>query len=123
MKPGDRQQIPTVAEAVRRAAALCDPAATDWAVTALLESFEDDDRPATAVEDLVGELGSTVGGVDPEGDSPAAAMTAAAAVWLSTNIDSADDRDRVLRESARLGFGDSVPADVADWLSAEGVTT
>ena len=121
MKPGDRQGIPTVAEAVTRAAALCDPAAGDWAVTALLESFEDDDRPATAVEDLVGELGSTVGGVDPEGDSPAAAMTAAVAVWLSTNIDSAGDRERVLREAARLGFGDGVPTDVAEWLEAEGV--
>lgn len=120
MKPGDRQGIPTVAEAVTKAAALCDPQATDWAVTALLESFEDDDRPATAVEDLVGELGSTVGGVDPEGDSPAAAMTAAVAFWLATNIDAAGDRERVLRESARLGFGERIPDEVNAWLEAEG---
>lgn len=122
MQPGDRKQIPTVAEAVTRAASLCDPAGGDWAVTALLESFEDDDRPATAVDDLVGELGSTVEGVDPEGDSPAAAMTAAAAVWLSTNFDSAEDRERVLREGARLRFGDGVPAHVAGWLAAAGVS-
>jgi hypothetical protein len=121
VKPGDRQGIPTVAEAVTRAAALCDPSAGDWAVTAMIESFEDDDRPTTAVEDLAGELGSTAEGVDPEGDSPAVAMTAAAAVWLSTNIDSADDRERVLREAARLGFGDGIPANVAAWLEAEGV--
>jgi len=120
MKAGDRQGIPTVGEAVSKAAALCDPEAADSAVTALLEIFEDDERPATAVDDLVAELGSTVGGVDPEGDSPAAAMVAAAAIWLATNID-ADDRERVLRESARLSFGDHPPADVAEWLEAEGV--
>lgn len=120
MKPGDRQGIPTVAEAVSKAAGLCDPEAADWAVTALLEIFEDDERPATAVDDLGAELASTVGGVDPEGDSPAAAMVAAAAIWLATNID-ADDRERVLRESARLSFGDHPPADVAEWLEAEGV--
>jgi hypothetical protein len=121
VKPGDRQGIPTVSEAVSKAAHVCDPAATDWAVTALLESFEDDDRPTTAVDDLAEELGSTVGGVDPEGDSPAAAMTAAAAFWLSTNIGAADDRERVLRESARLSFGHDTPADIADWLAAEGI--
>ena len=121
MKPGDRQGIPTVGEAVGKAAGVCDPGGADWAVTALVESFEDDDRPATAVEDLVGELGSTVGGVDPEGDSPAAAMTAAVAVWLATNVDQADDRERVLREAARLGFGDDAPPSVTQWLEAEGV--
>jgi len=121
MKPGDRQGVPTVAEAVSAAASVVDPEQSDWAVTVLLESFEDDERPATSVEDLVGELGSTVGGLDPEGDSPAAAMTAAAAVWLATNIDAAGDRDRVLRESARLGFGDRMPANVSEWLTQEGV--
>ena len=29
---------------------------------AMFEAYEDDDRPATAVEDLGGELGSTAGG-------------------------------------------------------------
>lgn len=121
MKPGDRQGVPTVSEAVSAAASVVDPEQSDWTVTVLLESFEDDERPATAVDDLVGELGSTVGGLDPEGDSPAAAMTAAAAVWLATNIDAVGDRDRVLRESARLGFGDRMPDKIAEWLSEAGV--
>jgi hypothetical protein len=121
VKPGDRQGVPTVAEAVSKAAAVCDPTGADWSVTAFLESFEDDDRPATAVEDLSGELGSTAAGVDPEGDSPAVLMAAAAAFWLATNIDAAEDRDRVLRESAKLAYGDAMPAGVDDWLEAQGV--
>jgi hypothetical protein len=121
MRPGDRHEIPTVSEAVSRAAALCDPAAADGAVTALVASFELDDRPATAVDDLAGILGSTVGGVDPEGDSPAASVAAAVALWLAVNPADGDDRKRILRESVRLGFGDQVPPAVAEWLVIEGV--
>ncbi|HET9152943.1 MAG TPA: hypothetical protein VFN85_02365 [Solirubrobacterales bacterium] len=51
MKPGNRETVPTVADVVREAAAICDPGGADAAVTALFESFEDDDRPATAAED------------------------------------------------------------------------
>src|SRR4028119_475537 len=105
VKPGDRNQVPTVAEIVRDAMALTDPAGHDDGVIALYEAFEDDDRPATAVEDLGGELGSTAGGIDPEGDSPAVEMTAAAAFWLATNPAQADDRERTLREGARLVYG------------------
>ena len=54
-----------MSQVVSRAAAICDPAGSDIAVTALIESFEDDERPTTAVSDLAGELGSTVGGIDP----------------------------------------------------------
>jgi hypothetical protein len=122
MRPGDRHEIPTVSEAVSRAAAICDPAAADGAVTALVASFELDDRPATAVDDLAGVLGSTVGGVDPEGDSPAASAAAAVAFWLASNPDPGDDRELVLRESVRLGFGDKVPGDVTAWLSEQGVS-
>jgi hypothetical protein len=118
VRPGDRKPIPTVAEAVERAAAICDPDGHDDAVRALIESFEDDERPVTAVEDLSGELTSVARGIDPEGDSPAAEMTAAAAVWLSTNADQADDRPHVLREAARLHFGGDPPPHVADWLAA-----
>jgi hypothetical protein len=52
MKPGNRETVPTVADVVREAAAICDPGGADAAVTALFESFEDDDRFATAAEDL-----------------------------------------------------------------------
>ncbi len=121
VKPADRQGIPTVAEAVAKAAALCDPAGHDDGVIAFLESFEDDTRPATAVEDLAGELGSTAGGIDPEGDSPAIEMTAATAFWLATNIDQAGDPQRALREAARLAYGEHPPQRLADWLAEQGV--
>jgi hypothetical protein len=121
MKPAERKEIPSVAEAVARAATICDPEGRDLGVTAFVESYEDDDRPATSVEDLAGELTSVADGIDPEGDSGAVEMTAAAAFWLATNFDQADDRDRVLRESARLVFGEHPPDHIAEWLAAQGV--
>ena len=111
-----------MAEVIRDAVALTDPAGHDDAVVAMFEAFEDDDRPTSAVEDLGGELGSTAGGIDPEGDSPAVEMTAAAAFWLATNPAHAGDRERTLREAARLAFGDSVPERLQAWLTEQGIT-
>jgi hypothetical protein len=122
VKPGDRNQVPTVGEIVRDAAALTDPAGHDDGVIAMFEAYEDDGRPATAVEDLGGELGSTAGGIDPEGDSPAVEMTAAAAFWLATNPDQAHDRDRTLREGARLAYGGQMPDRIQAWLAEQGIT-
>jgi hypothetical protein len=123
MKPGSRETIPTISEVVREATAICDPEGTDTAVIGLFESFEDDDRPTTAAEDLQGELLSTVRGIDPEGDSPAALAAAAAAVWLATNPSQADNGDHVLREGTRLVFEGSPPAPLADWLGARAIDT
>lgn len=121
MKPGSRETIPTISEVVREAAAICDPEGTDAAVTGLFESFEDDDRPTTAAEDLQGELLSTVRGIDSEGDNPAALAAAAAAVWLATNPSQADNGDHVLREGVRLVFEGSPPEPLAEWLAGRGV--
>jgi hypothetical protein len=121
MKPGARKTIPTVSEVVREATAICDPEGTEGAVIAFFESFEDDDRPATAAEDLQGELLSTVRGIDPEGDDPAALAAAAAAVWLATNPGQADNGDHVLREGTRLVFEGAPPEPLAEWLAARGV--
>jgi hypothetical protein len=121
MKPGSRETIPTISEVVREAAAICDPEGADTAVTGLFESFEDDDRPTTAAEDLQGELLSTVRGIDPEGDNPAALAAAAAAIWLATNPSQADNGDHVLREGTRLVFEGNPPEPVAEWLTARGI--
>ncbi len=121
MKPGSRETIRTISEVVREAAAICDPEGTETAVTGLFESFEDDDRPTTAAEDLQGELLSTVRGIDPEGDNPAALAAAAAAIWLATNPSQADNGDHVLREGTRLVFEGDPPEPVAAWLAARGV--
>ena len=122
MRPGDRELIPTVSEAVRDACAICDPEGADTVVTALFEAFEDDDRPATASEDLGGELLETVRGIDPDGLSGAAQMAAAAAVWLATNPSRADDHEHVLREGARLVFSRQPPAAADAWLAERGVS-
>jgi hypothetical protein len=121
MRPGNRETVPTVSEVVREAAAITDPDGADDAITAFFESFEDDDRPTTAVEDLSDVLLSTTRGIDPEDDDPAALATAAAAFWLATNPDQADNGDHVLREGARLAFDGSPPEPVNQWLEARGV--
>lgn len=114
MRTGDHETIPTVFEVVRDAAVICDPDARDTVVTALVEGFEDDDRPATAAEDLAGELLRTARAIDPE--DPAALATAASAAWLATNPGQADDGDLVLREGVRFVFADDPPITLSEWL-------
>jgi hypothetical protein len=121
VKPGNRETIPTISEAVREATAIVDPEGTDTAVLGFFESFEDDDRPTTAAEDLRGELMSTVRGIDPEGDDPAAMAAAAAAFWLATKPHQADNGDHVLREGVRLVFEGNPPEPLAEWLAVRGV--
>lgn len=122
MKPGDRKPIPTVAEVVQRAVALCDPSGRETGMRAFLEAFEDDDRPVTAVEDLAGELLGVARNIDPDRESPAVEMSAASAVWLATNMDQAEDRERVLREAARLVYGDRMPENLRTWVEREVAT-
>jgi hypothetical protein len=124
MRPGSHERIPTVSEVVREATAIADPDGTETAVAALYDSFEDDDRPATAAEDLRRELFSTLRAIDPEEDEPAAWAAVAAAVWLSRNpslIDKGDQGDRVLREGVRLVFKGKPPEPLAEWLGARGI--
>jgi hypothetical protein len=122
MRTGDREPIPTVSEAVREAAAICDPNGADAGVRGLIDSFEDDDRPVTAVEGFEEELTSVERGIDPDQDTPAAQMTVAAAIWLSTNPDQEHhQQEHVLRESALLYFHGDPPADVAEWLREAGI--
>jgi hypothetical protein len=122
MKPGDRNPIWPVSEAVRESAAIVDPEGREAGVRGLLEAYEDDDRPVTAVEDLEGELRSDAAGIDPDEDTPEVAMTCAAALWLATNPDQEGEREHVLREAARLWFEGKPPSYVKDWLAAEGVS-
>jgi hypothetical protein len=125
MPQGDHQRIPTVAEAVRDAAAIVDPGDSDDAITALYEIYEDDDRPVTAVEDLPGTLVATAEGIDPEGDDGAVLACAAAAAWLGMHPhDRNEDHEpeHVLREGVRIAFRGDVPPQVESYLSARGVS-
>ena len=112
-----------MASAVTRAAAICDPDRRSDGVRALVESFEDDDRPASAAEDLSGELESTARAIDPPGEEPEVLATGAAAAWIAATGEPAGDGDRVLQEGTRLFFGGEVLDGVADWLRARGVGT
>jgi hypothetical protein len=124
MPQSSHHRTPTVSEAVRDAAAIVDPGDADDAIMALYEVYEDDDRPVTAVEDLVGTLVATAKGIDPEGDDGAVLAAAAAAAWIGMNPrDRNEDHeaDHVLREGARMAFGKDVPSQVESYLSGRGV--
>jgi hypothetical protein len=112
---------PTVSHAFERAAALTDPDDHDDVVAAVVERVEDDDRPAASVEDLEEFAWEVVGREDPEGDSPAGQMMAAAAMWLATHPEQDHDREHVLREAARLAFRGDPPGNVAEWLAEAGI--
>jgi hypothetical protein len=116
-----RTDIQSVSEVVREAAAICDPDGHDDVVNSLRARFEDDDRPALGVDDLQGELRGMLEGVDPEGDSPAAQMTAAVATFLAASPAEADRGDAALRHAAKVWFGDDPPEPVRDWLRDQGV--
>ena len=113
--------IKTVSELVRHAAAICDPDGQDDVVASIYTRFEDDDRPAFGVDDLRGELRGMLDGVDPEGDSATAAMTAAVATFLATQPGQADKPEVAMREGARLFWQGEPPEPIRDWLADEGV--
>jgi hypothetical protein len=115
-------QPPTLAEVVRRAVEICDPAGESPDLERLLARFEDRDEPITAVEDLDAELSEARGAIDPEGDEPAFVMALAVILYLAHRRDEvADERDDILRLAARAEFDGSPPANVAGWLAAEGI--
>ncbi|MGD9734872.1 MAG: hypothetical protein AB7V58_04580 [Solirubrobacterales bacterium] len=125
MRPGNHERIQPVSEVVREAAAIADPDGADAAITALVEIYEDDDRPSTAVEDLLGTLLATAEGIDLEGDDGGVEVTAAAAAWLSHNPAQANghERDHVLREGARIAYKGKPPEAVEAWLEQRGIKT
>ena len=123
MKPGTHERIYPVSEVVREAAAITDPDGSDDAITALVEIYEDDDRPSTAVEDLLGTLLATAEGIDLEGDDGGVEVTAAAAAWLAHNPAQANghERDNVVREAVRMAYKGKPPEAVKGWLVSRGI--
>jgi hypothetical protein len=109
--------VPTVAEVVRRAVAICDPDGHDDTTTELEEAFEDDDRPAPGLgESLREELRSTARGLDPEGDSAAVAVAAAVAIFLASQPRGGDNEAATIREAVRIEWGNHPPEYVKEWL-------
>jgi hypothetical protein len=124
MRPGDHERVRGVSELVREAAAITDPDGSDSAIAALVEIYEDDDRPSTAVEDLLGTLMATAEGIDLEGDEGGVEVTAAAAAWLSHNPKQANghERDHVVREAVRMAYKGKLPGQVEGWLEGRGLS-
>lgn len=112
----------TVAQVVQRAVEVCDPEGVSDALISLLERYEDDDVPITAVPVLADQLDVVVNEIDDPESTPELDMARAVILYLAHRRDELDeDPDELLRLAVRAEFGGKPPAQVADWLSAQGV--
>jgi hypothetical protein len=114
--PTDRTAI-TLADLVRRAAAIVDPAAEDLAVAELTARHEDDDEPVRGILD---ELEERLGwGVDEE---PPVVVAQALVLYLAHRLDEVgDDDEALLRLAARAEFSAEPPDGVREWLAERGI--
>jgi hypothetical protein len=116
-----RQEVTTVAEVVREAAGIVDPADRDALVGDLERWFEDDDDPVQAVPDFDRRIAGALDELDPEDDHPGLSVAAAVAIYLATRPrHEPRDPDTVIRQALRLSYGNDVPAGVAAWASGGG---
>jgi hypothetical protein len=114
------RRIPTVADLVRRAVAICDPVGEDRALARFEEQLEDDDEPATAVQNLEERLARAAEGADYEVDDPGVSVATAVVLYLATNPDeSSYDRDpgELVQLAVRTQWKGDPPTDVTDWLA------
>jgi hypothetical protein len=113
---------PTLAQVVRRAADVVDPAGEDDDVARLELAFEDADEPVTAVQDIEGRLALAVDGLDPELENGALSMAIATVIYLTYRRDELDDDpDDILRLAARAEWKGDPPDAVSEWLEARGI--
>lgn len=115
-------QPPTVARVVHRAVEVCDPEGGSEALADLLVRFEDRDEPVTGAALLESDVDEAVGAIDPDGTDPDVQMARAVVLYLMHRRDELDDdRESILRLTARAEFDGSPPEPIAQWLDAEGV--
>ena len=112
----------TVAKIIHRAVEVTDPEGANDALADLLERFEDDDEPVTAVEDFEEAVSVGVNSVgDPEID-PELAMAQAVAVYLAHRRDElSEDPVELLRLAARAEFDGHPPHAVQQWLREQDI--
>jgi hypothetical protein len=110
----------TVAQVVQRAIEVTDPDGANDALAELLERFEDDDEPVTAVEDFEEAVSESVNSVgDPEID-PELTMAQAVAVYLAHRRDElGEDPVELLRLAVRAEFDGQPPPAVDEWLRGQ----
>ena len=113
--PTDRSLI-TIADLVRRAAAIVDPDGDDPAVVELGARFEDDDEPVRGVLDDLEER--LAWGAD---EDPPIVMAQALVLYLGHRLDEFDDEpEELLRLAARAEFDGRPPEPVSAWLDQRG---
>jgi hypothetical protein len=114
--PTDPSQI-TLAELVRRAAAIVDPPGEDAAVEEFAVRFEDADQPVRGVLDGLEER--VLWGADE--DAPIV-MAQAVTLYLAHRLEDVDNTpEHILLHAARAEFEDRPPESVKAWLAAQGV--
>jgi hypothetical protein len=114
--PIDPSQI-TLAELVRRAAAIVDPPGEDPAVEEFAVRFEDADEPVRGV--LEGLQERIQWGADE--DAPIV-MAQAVTLYLAHRLDDVENTpEHILLHAARAEFDGHVPENVTAWLAAQGV--
>jgi hypothetical protein len=115
--PIDPTQI-TLAELVRRSAAIVDPPGEDAAVEEFAVRFEDADEPVRGV--LEGLQERIQWGADE--DAPIV-MAQAVTLYLAHRLDDVDNTpENILLHAARAEFDGQPPANVKAWLGDQGVS-
>ena len=107
----------TLAEVVRRAAAIVDPDGEDAAVAEFEQRYEDDDQPVRGLLDRLPER--VRWGAD---DDPPVVVAQALVLYLAHRLDQfEDDPEDLLVRATRAEFSGEPPEAVADWLADQGI--
>ena len=113
----------TLFEVVRRAVALVDPDDNDPTAGDFERSFEDDDEPVRAVEDIEGRVADVLVRVDPATNNGAIAMAGALTVYLAYRRDEVHaDPAKLLVLAARAEWDGAPPEAVVEWLADRGLS-
>jgi hypothetical protein len=119
--PAMNRRTPTVAELVRHAVAISDPAGNDPSLSRLEMQLEDDDEPVTAVQNLEERLAIAAEGADYDVDDPGVAVATAVVLYLAARGGQADydrDPDELIRLAVRAQWHGDPPHYVTHWLAA-----
>jgi hypothetical protein len=107
----------TLAELVRRAAAIVDPPGEDAAVEEFAVRFEDADQPVRAMLDSLEER--VLWGVD---EDPPIVMAQAVTLYLAHRPEDVENTpEHILLHAARAEFDGNPPEVVRTWLADQGV--
>jgi hypothetical protein len=114
--PTDRTLI-SLADLVRRAAAIVDPNEADEAVAEFVERYQDDDEPVRGILPRLEE--HIRWGAD---EHPPVVLAQAIVLYLAHRLDEYEDEPAdILRLSIRAEFKDDLPPAVQWWLREQGI--